>query len=71
MDLALLLGEQSQKAEEVPYMHEGRVILFQTLEQAQRRKKHIHTWSQAFTVYTAALASASSTVKEVSLPTHT
>ena len=67
MDLALLVGESSQKAEEIPSLHEGKVIVFQSLEQAQRRKKQIvdiQTWSQAFAVFVAALASASSTTKD-------
>lgn len=68
-DLALLLhvGESSQKIDEVPSLPDGRVVIFQSWEQAQRRRKQIgdtHSWSQAFTVYMAALASANSTGKE-------
>lgn len=67
IDLALLLGESGHKVEEVPFPLEGKVVLFQSLEQAQRRRRQIgdiHTWTQAFTMFTAALASASSTTKD-------
>lgn len=67
VDLALLIGEPGPKAEEIPSLNEERVVLFQSLEQAQRRRKQIgdiQAWSQAFAVFMAALASASFTTTE-------
>ena len=67
IDLALLIGDPNRKVDEVPYLNEGKVVLFQLLEQAQPRKRQIvdiQLWTQAFTVFMAAMASASSTSKE-------
>lgn len=67
IDLALLLSDTGAKSDEAPSLGSGGILLFQSVEQAQKRKRHIHdihTWTQAFSVYAAALASADSTSKE-------
>ena len=67
IDLALLLNEAGQKSDEIPHSHDGRVVLVQSVEQAQHRRKQIgdiYAWTQAFAVYMAALASASTTTME-------
>lgn len=67
VDLSLLLVESGTKSEEVPLHHDNRVLLFQSVDQAQKRRKQIvdiHSWTQAFATYMAALASHSSTTME-------
>ena len=67
MDLALLLDGPGQR-KDLPTIHDGRVILIQSVEQAQRRKRQISDvfdWTKAFAVYMAALASSSATSMEV------
>ena len=67
IDLATLLNDPSHKAEDIAVQQQGQVVLFQTLEQAQRRRKQIQdisSWIQAFAIYMAALASAEATSKE-------
>ena len=66
VDLALLLDGPGQR-EDLPTLHDGRVVLIQSVEQAQRRKRQISDvfdWTKAFAVYMAALASASTTSME-------
>lgn len=46
---------------------QNHVVLFQTVEQAQKRRKQIQdisSWIQAFAIYMAALTSAEATLKE-------
>ena len=67
VDLALLLDESSHRKDEVPFSHDGRIILIQSVEQAQKRRKQIvdiHAWTEAFAVYMAALASHSATTPD-------
>lgn len=67
IDLALLLNDPYHKVEELPIQQQGQVILFQSVEQAQKRKKQIEdisSWVQAFSVYVAALSSAETTTRE-------
>lgn len=64
VDLAALLDGAGQKVEDIPTLQDGRVVLIQSVEQAQRRRKQISDifmWSKAFAVYMAALASAPDT----------
>lgn len=67
IDLALLVTESGLKSEDFPASQDGRVILIQSVEQAQKRKKQIAdvlTWSRAFAVLMAGLASAPATTME-------
>lgn len=75
VDLATLLSDPIHKAEDMAVHQQNQVILFQTVEQAQKRRRQIQdiaSWTQAFTIYMAALASATTTLKEetVGLITH-
>ena len=48
IDLALLVGEERRKTEDIPMVQDGRVVLFQLVEQAQRQRRQItdiNTWS--------------------------
>ena len=66
IDLTLLVNDPGAKSE-LSSLSSERVVLFQTVDQAQKRKKHISdilTWTQAFAIYMAALASANTTSKE-------
>ena len=67
VDLVLLLDESSHHKDEVPFSHDGRIILIQSVEQAQKRRKQIvdiHAWTEAFAVYMAALASHNATTPD-------
>lgn len=66
VDLATLLNDSLHKADDTTAHQQGQVLV-QTLEQAQRRRRQIvdiFTWVRAFSIYTAALASAEATSKE-------
>ena len=68
IDLADLLTEALMKPEDYSSkVVTGQVILVQSLEQVKRKKKQVTdaiSWSQAFAIYMAVLASAEKTKKE-------
>ena len=66
IDLSLLLHDPSSKSDELLLQQQGRVMIVQSVEQAQRRKQitDIFAWTKAFAIYNAALLSAESTSKE-------
>ena len=68
IDLALLISEAGgQRSDDIPSLQDGRVVLIQSVEQAQRRKRQIsdiNMWTRAFAVYMASLASAVTTTME-------
>uniref|UniRef100_A0A1X7TSH8 Reverse transcriptase domain-containing protein n=1 Tax=Amphimedon queenslandica TaxID=400682 RepID=A0A1X7TSH8_AMPQE len=76
VDLALLLQDASSKSEELLLQQHGSpVMIFQSVEQAQKKKKQIVdivSWARAFSIYAAVLAAAEETTKEqvVSLLAH-
>ena len=69
VDLSLLLHDPSSKAEELLWQQKGQVMIVQSIEQAQRRRKQItdiFSWTKAFAIYCAALSSAEETTLSVS-----
>ena len=68
VDLALLLQDASSKSEELLLQQHGsQVMIFQSVEQAQKRKKQIGdivSWARAFSIYAVVLAAAEDTTKE-------
>ena len=67
VDLALLLHDPSSRLEELLLQQKGEVMIVQSVEQAQKRRKQIvdiFTWSKAFAIYGAALCSEETTTRE-------
>ena len=63
IDLSTLLHDPSHKSEDL-IQQDSQVFVFQTMEQAQKRKKQIKdfsSWVQAFSILMATLASAEGT----------
>ena len=71
VDLSLLLHDSSSRAEELLLQQRGeKVMIVQSVEQAQRRRKQItdiFSWSKAFSIYCAALCSDEAISKEESV----
>lgn len=68
MDLALLLHDSTSRSDEFLLQQRGeRVVLVQSVEQAQRRRRQIGdilSWTKAFSIYGAALSTDEGTSKE-------
>lgn len=68
VDLALLLHDSTSRSDEFLLQQRGeRVVLVQSVEQAQRRRRQIGdilSWTKAFSIYGAALSSDEGTSKE-------
>ncbi|XP_019858533.1 PREDICTED: uncharacterized protein LOC109586769 [Amphimedon queenslandica] len=68
IDLSLLLHDPSSKSEESLVQQQGsQIMIFQSVEQAQKRRKQITdivSWIKAFSIYSAVLAAAEETTRE-------